>query len=72
MSAIANTRFLTADEFAKLPDPVDGSKQELVRGEVVAMAPPSFLHGVVQIDIGFALRAYANKHKVGESRLKAE
>ena len=37
----ATTKLLTAEEFSKLPNPIDGSKQELVRGEVITMSPPS-------------------------------
>jgi Uma2 family endonuclease len=37
---------LTAEEFFLLPDPADGSRQELVRGEVITMPPPGGLHGV--------------------------
>lgn len=44
----AAQRKLTAEEFARLPDPPDGSKQELVRGEIITMPPPGFEHGEVQ------------------------
>jgi Uma2 family endonuclease len=46
MSTIASKKLLTAEEFFLLPDPVDGSQQELVRGEVLTMPPPGGLHGV--------------------------
>lgn len=36
MAATA-TRLLTAEEFERLPDPGDGSRQELVRGMVLSI-----------------------------------
>jgi Uma2 family endonuclease len=39
-------QLITAEEFAGMPDPPDGSKQELVRGVIVTMPPPGGLHGV--------------------------
>jgi Uma2 family endonuclease len=46
MSTVANKKLLTAEEFYLLPDPDDGSQQELVRGEVVGIPPPGGMHGV--------------------------
>jgi Uma2 family endonuclease len=46
MSVITPKKLLTAEEFFLLPDPPDGSQQELVRGEVITMPPPGGLHGV--------------------------
>ncbi|HEV3438021.1 MAG TPA: Uma2 family endonuclease [Gemmata sp.] len=65
MSATITKKLLTADEFAKLPNPIDGSKQELVHGEVITLPTPSFLHGVVVGNIGFALETYARQTKSG-------
>lgn len=61
---------LTADQFAALPEPVDGSQQELVRGEIETVPPPGFLHGVVQANVLFQLKLYANRTKAG--RVTAE
>jgi Uma2 family endonuclease len=58
-------KLLTAEEFAKLPEPVDGSKQELVRGEVITMPPPSFLHGVVQLNIATLLKIFVAERQLG-------
>jgi Uma2 family endonuclease len=41
-------KLLTWREFALLPDPPDGSKQELVRGVIITMPPPRFRHGRLQ------------------------
>jgi Uma2 family endonuclease len=38
-------QLLSADQFLHLPDPPDGAKQELVRGEIVTMPPRGGLHG---------------------------
>jgi Uma2 family endonuclease len=46
MSTITHKKLLTAEEFFLQPEPVDGSQQELVRGEIVTMAPPGGMHGV--------------------------
>jgi len=45
MSAFTPKRLLTAEEFFLLPNPPDGSEQELVRGEIITMPPPGGLHG---------------------------
>ena len=66
MSTLTAKKLLTAEEFYRLPDPPDGSKQELVRGEVVTvMAAPSFKHGIVQGRAYFALETYARQTKLG-------
>ncbi|MBX9628560.1 MAG: Uma2 family endonuclease [Gemmataceae bacterium] len=76
MSAATATKLLTAEEFARLPDPPDGSKQELVKGEVVTMPPPSFAHGKVQGNVYYALethnRARSAGHVTVESGLVTE
>jgi Uma2 family endonuclease len=46
MSTITQKKLLTAEEFFLLPNPPDGSQQELVRGEIITMPPPGGLHGV--------------------------
>jgi Uma2 family endonuclease len=45
MSALGQ-RLLTAEEFFLLPEPQDGSRQELVHGEIITMPPPGGLRGV--------------------------
>jgi Uma2 family endonuclease len=46
MSITTQKKLLTAEEFFLLPDPPDGARQELVRGEVITMPPPGGLDGV--------------------------
>src|SRR5216684_915500 len=52
MPTVAQKILLTAEEFFLLPDPGDGSQQELVRGEIVTMPPPGGMHGVSCNKIG--------------------
>lgn len=57
------TELLTAEEFLSLPD--NGQIQELVRGRIVEMPPPKFLHGSVCSNIHFLLRLHVDQHKLG-------
>ena len=57
---------ITAEEFARMPDPPDGSKQELVKGVIVTMPPPGFRHGKVQGRIYFALESFVRSHPIGQ------
>lgn len=59
------TKLLTAEEFARLPNPPDGSKQELVRGVVITIPPPGFRHGTVQVKVAFALHSFLLAHPLG-------
>jgi Uma2 family endonuclease len=70
MSAVA-PRLLTAEEFAQLPEPPDGSKQELVRGEIVVTPPPGFRHGRVQIRVGVLLETWARSRQAGRSTVES-
>ena len=38
-------KLITAEEFFRMPEPPDGSRQELVRGVIVTMPPPGGRHG---------------------------
>jgi Uma2 family endonuclease len=64
MAATA-TKLLTAREFALRPEPPDGSREELVRGEVVTMPPPSFPYGEVAAQIGFLLKTFVHGKNLG-------
>ena len=69
MSAIATPtakRLVTAEEFSRMPNPSDGSKQELLRGEVVTMPPPGAKHGIIQNRIGFLLTLHTSQHDLGQ------
>lgn len=43
-------KLLTADDLLAMPD--DGKKYELVRGELIEIPPPRFMHGMVIGRIG--------------------
>ena len=58
-----DTRLLTADEYAKLPD--NGRPTELVRGEVIEMNPPQSRHGQVCGNVYFVLRTFAQARDLG-------
>jgi Uma2 family endonuclease len=64
MSATA-TKLLTAEEFFRRPDPPDGSREELVRGEVITMPAPGFRHGKVSHIIAFRLQMYLQSNRQG-------
>ena len=55
-------RPLTVEEFAALPESPDGFRRELVRGEVVEVAPTGYLHGAVQPALAEALRVHVRAH----------
>ncbi len=59
-------RLLSAEEFAKLPQPPDGSRQELVRGVVITMPPPGFRHGKRQLRIGALLDSHVRLNRLGQ------
>jgi Uma2 family endonuclease len=58
-------KLITADEFFRMPEPADGSKQELVHGEIVTMPPTGYRHGDVQLAIGSILRKYVKENTLG-------
>lgn len=64
MATVAD-KLLTAEEFRLLPDPADGSRQELVRGVVVMSPPPGFRHGVRQLRAGRILDQFVDENSLG-------
>lgn len=56
---------LTAEEFFALPNPQDGSKQELVRGKVITMTNPGLEHGEVQVNVAFVLKSFLKQNPIG-------
>ncbi len=59
------TQLITAEEFARMPDPADGSKQELVKGEIETMPPPQGHHGYLQTEFAAILREFVKPNKLG-------
>lgn len=56
---------LTAEEFTRLPDPLDGARQELIAGRVVTMPPPKGIHGYVCLNLGAELRTFVRSRSLG-------
>jgi Uma2 family endonuclease len=56
---------VTIAEFERMPDPADGSKLELVRGEVVVMPPPKGKHGICCSEIAWVLKNFVKPKKLG-------
>ena len=74
MSAIAAPAvrtLITAKEFSRLPEPADGLKQELVRGEIVTMPQPGFLHGVVQLNVALQLKGFVKTQNSGRMTVES-
>jgi Uma2 family endonuclease len=59
------TKLITAEEFARMPDPPDGSRQELVRGVIETMPPPGGRHGVCCARVCRRLGNFVDEHKLG-------
>ena len=55
-------KLLTADDLLAMPD--DGKKYELVRGELIEMPPPGFMHGVVIGRIGRRIGNFVEEHNL--------
>lgn len=63
--ATVSDKLLTAQEFSQLPDPPDGSRQELVRGVIVMSPPPRGYHGRCCLNIGFLLEQFVRERNLG-------
>jgi Uma2 family endonuclease len=64
MSTVAH-KLITADEFFRMPEPVDGSKQELVQGEIVTTPPTGYRHGDVQGNVYLQLKLFVLQNPIG-------
>ena len=65
MHAATVAQLVTADEFADMPDPPDGSRLELVRGAIVTMSRPQSLHGFVCVKVGRIVGNYVDDNGLG-------
>ena len=54
---------MTADEYCDLPD--DGRRTELVRGRIIELTRPTFVHGTVCAEIAFALLTWVKERNLG-------
>jgi Uma2 family endonuclease len=58
-------KLITAEEFMNLPEPVDGSQQELIRGVIVTMPPPKGLHAICCNKVGRRVGNFVEDHRLG-------
>ena len=58
------TRPVTADELLAMPD--DGYRYELVKGELIRMAPTGSEHGEVAMDLAGPLHQHVKRHNLGK------
>ena len=58
---------LTAEEFARLPQPKSGERMELVRGRVVMAPPADTGHGHRAAEISAELRTFLREHHLGHT-----
>jgi Uma2 family endonuclease len=55
---------MTAEELWRLPD--DGTRRELVRGELRTMAPAGYEHGKIETKLTWRLAEHVEKSKLGD------
>ena len=60
----AGTKLMSADELLQLPD--DGTRYELVDGELITMSPSSRRHGMIAGRIAGHLSGYVRPRRLGE------
>jgi Uma2 family endonuclease len=65
MATVAS-KLLTAEEFRQLPDPADGTQQELIQGVVFTMPPPGGRHGECCSEINRQLANHVKQNKLGK------
>jgi Uma2 family endonuclease len=65
MATIAAQKLITAEEFARMPNPPDGSRQELVRGVIETMPPPGTRHGVCCLKVGRRVGNFVDEQNRG-------
>lgn len=58
-------KLITAEEFARIPDPPDGSRQELVQGAIITMPPPGARHGACCSRINRRLANFVEDNNLG-------
>jgi Uma2 family endonuclease len=54
---------MTVEEYAEMPD--DGRRTELVRGRIIELTRPTFLHGYVCLEIASILRNWVKERGLG-------
>src|SRR3989442_185401 len=56
---------LTVEAFARRPEPMDGSREELVRGVIENRPMPRFRHGKSQVNVACLLKAFVTPRWLG-------
>jgi len=59
------SKLITADEFILMPEPEDGSKEELVKGVVETVPPPGFEHGECQAAVAALIYIHVKSNRIG-------
>jgi Uma2 family endonuclease len=62
--AVAEPRYVTADELLRMPD--DGVRRELIDGEIHTMAPAGEEHSAIAGNFVAELGGYVRKHRLGQ------
>jgi len=65
-ASLPASRLMRLDEFVRRPNPIDGSREELVAGKVFTMPPPRFRHGQIQVNVAVLLKAFVKRTKQGQ------
>lgn len=60
---MTSARIYTAKDLEELPD--DGNRYDLIKGELICMAPAGGEHGEVSMEVGGELRAFVRQHQLG-------
>jgi len=63
--ASVTQKLITAEEYRRLEPPPDGSRVELVRGELIQVCRPGFRHGFSQVRVSSLLDQYAWPKRLG-------
>ena len=63
--ATVGAKPITIEEFSRMPDQPDGSRLELIRGEIVVMPPPKGKHGIICSRISRLLGNFVEPAKLG-------
>jgi Uma2 family endonuclease len=58
-------QLITAADFFQMPNPVDGSRQELEKGVIVTMPPPDALHGACCSKVDRILGGFVEEKNLG-------